>query len=365
MRTFALVLAIAVLGTAAGCGSGGQQFALNLPVQSFYVVDMSISDAFDHTSEAASVKQEQSLELRLRYTVKKVAEDGTHTIDVLFQTIKNRQKNPGGSAKFDTSKDDATIPVEFYPFRVLTGQSVEIDVSAQGKVTTVRGGSQLAKQLLSGFDVGDQILSRRLQASRDYLQEQFTEAAFKEVLQHLFARLPSESAGLQDQWTSESTYTKTLPRKESTSHTLAGLAEDRALVHTKADVTPQAMTKLSLGPNLAMRFNVNGTRDGEIYLDPKTGRQLSGKWTLNVKGKEFFDGPEGTPSRESGVTARSTITVKELSFPKARAQPPKGSAAPKSTESSVQTENPSAAPKKGDTPKTGEAPKPNAGSSQG
>ena len=176
MRTSALVLSIAILGTVAGCGSGGQQFALNLPVQSFYVVDMSISDAFDHTSKAASVKQEQSLDLRLRYTVKKVAKDGTHTIDVLFQTIKNRQKNPGGSAEFDTSKDEATIPVEFYPFRVLTGQSVEIDVSSQGEVTSVRGGSQLAKQLLSGFDVGDQTLSRRLQASRDYLQEQFTEA---------------------------------------------------------------------------------------------------------------------------------------------------------------------------------------------
>ncbi len=189
------------------------------------------------------------------------------------------QTTAQGSYRYDSDHPGGDVPVPARPWNALVGESADIRVGPDGRVTAVPGAEPLAGRLLAKMGVA------ATPEAIGAVRRQFGEEALREGLDRLLGVLPAGPVVPGATWTRETTVAQGYPMKLSDAYTLTEAGPSQAVVEVKTAVKPNvAASALDLGGQKA-RFELSGESVGSVRLDRKDGLATAGTRTLKASGK--------------------------------------------------------------------------------
>ena len=198
---------------------------------------------------------------------------------VSWTSLAFAQTTAQGTFRYDSDQPAGDVPVPARPWNALVGESADIRVGPDGRVSAVPGAEALAGRLLARMGVA--ATPETLGAVR----RQFGEEALRAGLDRLLGVLPSGPVVPGATWSRETTVTQGYPMKFSDTYTLAETDPTQVEVAVKTVVRPNiAAPALDLGGQQA-RFELSGESAGSTRLDRKDGLALAGTRTLKASGK--------------------------------------------------------------------------------
>lgn len=248
----------------------------------------------------------------LKFTAEDVAPDGAATLRQTFQSIRMETANPAGKFVFDSTAPDASRDAMAQSLREVTaamiGESVVIEIAADGAVRRVDGASRIAEKI-----------SRVMAASNDPgavqagqgLRATLGDEALKTTFEQTFTRLSGPPVKVGDSWTGQLAMgnpgigritgrsTFTLKAVDGTAD--APLARIEVTLVLKQDVVPPPS-----GPAAMVMTLGDAKGAGEILFAVTGGHIQRSTMRTDMPSTVVMNGPDGSPVT---MESKSTITM--------------------------------------------------------
>ena len=248
----------------------------------------------------------------LKFTAEDVGPDGAATLRQTFQSTRTEMSNPAGQFVFDSAAPQASQDAMAQSVREITlamiGESIVIEMAADGAVRRIEGASRIAdkisKVMAAANDPGTAQAGQGLRAM-------FGDDALKSTFEQTFPRLSAPPAKVGDTWTrplalgnpgvgritGRSTFT--LKALEGPGEAqVARIAVDLAL---KQEGVPPPSGPAAMVMTLGQ---AGGT--GEVLFAVASGRIQRSSMRTDMPSSVVMNGPDGSPIT---MENKSTVTM--------------------------------------------------------
>lgn len=248
----------------------------------------------------------------LKFIAEDVAPDGAATLRQIFQSTRTEMSNPAGTFVFDSTAPDASQDAMAQSVREITqaliGESVLIEIAADGAVRRIEGGSRIAdkisKVMAASNDPGAAQAGQGLRAM-------LADDALKSTFEQTFPKLSGPPVKVGDTWTGQLALGnpgvgRITGRSTFTVKALEGTA-DAALARIAVDLTlRQDGVPPPSGP-AAMVMTLGDARGtGEVLFATAAGQIQRSTMRTDMPTSVVMNGPDGSPVT---IDSKSTITM--------------------------------------------------------
>jgi hypothetical protein len=261
---------------------------------------------------AGTMTMAQTMTQVLKLTAEEVAPDGTATLRQTFQSVRMESNGPMGKVVFDSASfengDSPMVQSMRQVLGAMIGESVLIEMAADGTVRKVDGASRIADKITRVI-AADPAAGAAGQGIKSMLSDD----ALKGTLEQSFPKLPPGPARTGDTWTSqlaignqvmgrilgESTFTLKAP--EGTGD--APLARIGVHLALKQEVVPPPS-----GPAGMVMTLGDARGEGEIVFDVARGHIQRSTMRSDLPSSVTMNTPEGTVTTMNNKTT-TTVTM--------------------------------------------------------
>ena len=265
---------------------------------------------------AGPVTVVQTVTQVLKFTAEEVAPDGGATLRQTFQSTRTEMSNPAGTFVFDSTAPNASQDPMAQSVREITaamiGESVVIEIAADGSVRRIEGGSRIAdkisKVMAASNDPGAAQAGQGLKAM-------LGDDALKSTFEQTFPKLSGPPVKMGESWTAQLAMgnpgvgritgrsTFTLKAVEGTGETqVARIGVDLAL--RQEGVPPPA------GPAAAVMTLGDARGTGEVLFSVGRGELQRSTMRTDMPSSVVMNGPDGSPvTMENKTTITMTMEL--------------------------------------------------------
>jgi hypothetical protein len=222
-------------------------------------------------------------EMYLKQEVLDVNGEGIADVKITYERIRSEQENSmTGKMTYDSqdSVGNSDSP-SFLGFSQLVGQGFEYSVNPQGKVTSVRGVDSLFERILSGVGKGN---GTEVTQVKNTLKATFGDDAMKSMMEQMMAHLPPSQVAAGDTWGGEVKIAGAMAMTVANEYKLESIEADKAIVSVTGEVRTEKGAGLDLGV-MNVEYDLEGSTDGTMEIDRKTGLPLTVKMSQKLKGQ--------------------------------------------------------------------------------
>lgn len=259
---------------------------------------------------AGPVTVVQTVTQVLKFTAEDVAPDGATTLRQTFQSTRTEMSNPSGTFVFDSTAPGASQDPMAQSVRAITeamiGESILIEIAADGAVRRIEGGSRIAdkisKVMAQSSDPG---AAQAGQGLRAMLGEDALENTFEQT----FPKLSGPPVKVGDSWTAQLAMGnpgvgRISGRSTFTLKAVEGAGE-AAVARIAVDLTlRQDAVPPPSGPAAAVMTLGAARGTGELVFAVGGGRIQRSTMRTDMPSSVVMNGPDGSP-----VTMENKTTI--------------------------------------------------------
>jgi hypothetical protein len=284
------ILAIALLIGLSSCGTqsaggSGEKISLGLHLTRGQVFKQlnTTTQTITQKMMGQSIKVNAKNDMYLKQEVLNVNAEGIADLKVTYARIRSEQENSMTGKQIYDSQDsttDATGP-NFMGFAQLVGQGFEYSINAQGKVTEVRGVDALFDRILNNMGESGGPEMAQVKAT---LKKTFGDDAMKSMMEQMMGHLPPSQIAAGDTWGGEVKMAGVMAMTVANEYKLESIEADKAIISLTGEVKTDEGAGLDLGV-MNVEYNLEGTTDGTMEIDRKTGMPLVMIMNQKLKGQ--------------------------------------------------------------------------------
>lgn len=290
-------------GSTEGTPSAGPKvdLKLNLAEGKTYKLMTTTDQDIQQKPMGQTQNMEQTIGLGLTHTVEGLTEDGNAVVKVTYEKV--RYVNDGnpvlGRTEYDSDNPPAEVPLMAQGFAGLVGQSFNMTITPEGKVTDISGVEDMISKMADGMDVSE---AEKAQM-KEQLKMQFGDQALKESMENTMAIYPENPVGVGDTWEKEVSITSGFPMTVKNRYTVKSVSDSRVILDVESDVTTNDAAMDVGGMNID--YDLGGSQSGVIEIDRNTGWVVKSTMTQDINGDVAAQGMNWP------ISIKSEISVKE------------------------------------------------------
>ena len=281
-----LVVSLLLLVVWSGCnkssGGSGEKITLALKLEKGQVFKQlnKTDQTINQKVMGMATTTKMVTEMYLKQEVLDVA-DGKANVRVTYERVRSEQENSmAGKMVYDSQDTTAGEPdAQFMGYAGLIGKGFEYTINSEGKVTEVRGVDALFDEIMSKVEGG--VAAEQMKST---LKQTFGEEAMKGMMEQMTAHLPSSQVAEGDTWGGEIKMSGPMAMKIANTYTLDKIEADKAVVSLTGEVATNEDANLDLGV-MKVEYKLEGTTEGTLEIDRKTGMVLSMKMNQKISGE--------------------------------------------------------------------------------
>jgi Family of unknown function (DUF6263) len=207
--------------------------------------------------------------------------DGVADIRITYARIRSEQENSmTGKQVYDSQDSSANADSpSFMGFAQLVGQGFEYSINEQGKVSSVRGVDALFERILGAVGEGGPQMAQ----VKATLKASFGDEAMKSMMEQMMGHLPPSQIAAGDTWGGEVRLAGAMAMTVANEYKLESIEADKAIVSVTGEVKTDKGAGLDLGV-MNVEYDLEGTTDGTMEIDRKTGLPMVMKMNQKLKG---------------------------------------------------------------------------------
>jgi len=187
-------------------------------------------------------------------------------------------------------------------FSKMIDQSLVAVIEPDGTIKSVTGMDAVAENMVKAIAEDGQLSGQVMAAQlSEQMKQQFNDDAMKISFQHSFKIYPANAVKAGDSWNEESAMSvNNMNTTYITKYTLKEVKNNMATVAVESVV--------AMDPGATMEGKLDGTQNGTILVDVKTGLPVTNDITMNIKGNVKTQGMD----IEMDLSAQTKTTTKEI-----------------------------------------------------
>lgn len=166
----------------------------------------------------------------------------------------------------DGSNEKNPIAMMKKVFSAIVGKSFMMKANEEGKILEISGFKEMIGSMLDSLDLDSTAKMQSMAA----LNDQFNDEAVKDQFAQLFYIFPNKQVKKGDSWVKTYAAAGKLPAHYSTTYTVKEVDGDFVTLSAKSKIEPSG------------DINLNGTQNGELLVDSKTGLVVNAKFDNNI-----------------------------------------------------------------------------------
>ena len=239
------------------------------------------------------------------YEVQQVADDGTATCKVTYNSVQMKMSMAGFDMEFDSAKPVAGASPLVKPFTALVGQSFTLRISPAGHVTDVQGTEAINEKMFKSLELPDESMRATVEK---LAREQFgAESIGESMEQAIGGNFPDGPVDIGDSWVKRTSTARPYPMNLETKFTLKERKNGIAVIDVVSKISPNPAAKpMQVGP-MTMTYAFTGERTGQLEIEEASGWTVGATYTQQMSGTINAEGgPQGTMS----IPISGTITTR-------------------------------------------------------
>ncbi len=276
---------------AIGMAAGQEKIKLGLRLEEGQTYGLKMVQEQDVRQTFMGQQQEMSQTLAVAYAfrVEDRLADGTLRITATYQDLKLRIESPLGVSEYDSQRPSEGSSELMTGFAALAGQSIGMQISAQGQILRIEGVEAILTRMIESLDMPQgpdrQELEERIKA-------QFGKEALLESFGNIMAIYPLHPVSVGESWTRRLSINQGLPMIFQNRWTLRQRHDGVALLDLVSQVEPNREGDAVEMAGMKLRYDMRGQQQGSIELQESSGWILRGSMALDFQGEVKVEGSD-------------------------------------------------------------------------
>lgn len=319
-RRFSLpFVAFALLALFVSCPAHGQEktkLRLNLKAGQSYTIAMTMDQKITQTVAGNAQNIAQTIGMTFTLKPSKLDPDGTIHGTYTYDAVRVKMNAPGMVVDYDSATAvDGAVPNNpmAQTFAALVGQSLEVVMTPDGRVTDLKGADRLMEAVVNSV----QLPPGARAGLEQQIKSQFGDEALKRQFEQMTAIYPEKPVGVGDAWTVEQRMNMGFPMVLKTAYTLKSLSGGKATADVEGTIETGAAAAADgeaaegdAAPAPGQpATELSGTQAGTLVIDQATGWLTSGTMKQDIKGKVTVNA--GGQKIEIPMTIKSDIKFEQ------------------------------------------------------
>lgn len=220
-----------------------------------------------HYFSGKEIQTTQKYSINYAFKVINIANDGTYTITVTFDTF-SFELDAGEEKLVYNSEDPSTHtnPETVY-MKGMIGFSFTIQLSPLGKLDIVDGAS-LIPNLIARMNIENEDTKLLLKES---LENLYSADHMKEALSVFFVEYPEKKITLGHSWQLSQTKSKDFPLQSQTGFSVKEITEKTAIVNMSSLLSTPKNSSTKMSETETIQYELQGTQSGPLTIGLATG----------------------------------------------------------------------------------------------
>lgn len=283
----ALLVLLSVMGTL-----GAQEkvrLGLHLEAGRSYGLRMVQEQTVSQTYMGEEQEMSQKMGIAYTFDVEQLTEDGTAWVTATYRAVSFRMESPMGIAEFDSEHPSEEGSPAAQGFGALAGQSIRMQVSAQGRILKIEGVEAVLSRMIEAFGVGDGPGRQELE---ERLKTQFGQEALMESFGNIMNIYPQIPVAVGESWKQQFSVSQGMPMIFENTWTLRAREGGVATLDLVSEVAPNSEAEAVEMAGMKLRYDMSGRQTGSIDLQESSGWILRGSMALDFQGQVEVEGAD-------------------------------------------------------------------------
>lgn len=235
------------------------------------------------------------------FTVTEITSTGDYIIKAGLVAYSLQTKGANGEMKYD-SATDKEVPAFAETTAVSLNQFYFFTLSPLGKISDVKvpeGLLDKVNKILEGMGEAAQIAGSAA-------TQGVTAEGFQKSMQGYFMNFPEGGVEPKTPWTQTDKVSQMVLLNVKTSFELSKASKDANEIKISSQITQDPATPPMEMQGATITYDLNGTKEGTLVLDPATGMPISSEGVTSISGSLSVDSPDMPTPMSIPMTVRST-----------------------------------------------------------
>jgi hypothetical protein len=311
-RNSAHVIAIMFL-TAAFCFAQGEQNSKNKIVLKFnlepntsYLSTTEMNQTITQKISNNEQKMIQEMLMTWQYDVLDKDSSGSLEIDLTYKRVKTVQDFGQRKIEYDSDNPPDTLDPSMRAMESLVGDQLTMRISPDGKVTGLKGISEMQQKMIEAMDIPD---SLQQSVYTNDLKKQFGEDAIRQSIEQIIGFYPSKPVRVGDSWKSGMDKSGGFPMRIESNYTLKSRVAGVDSIDVSSQIKNNPENNVVKMGAVSMTYNIDGNQTGTILVEENTGLPISSNLNLNFSGSLRMSGMPDQESQTWPISASGTVNV--------------------------------------------------------
>ena len=248
----------------------------------------------------------QELLMTWQYDVLDRDSTGSLEIGLTYKRVKTVQDFGEQKVEFDSDNPPDTLDPSTKAMASLVGDQLSMRISPKGKVTGLKGISEMQEKMIEAMDIPD---SLQQSVYINDLKKQFGEDAIRQSIEQIIDFYPSKPVQIGDSWKSGMDKSAGFPMRIESNYTLKSRVNGVDSIDVSSQIKNNPENNVVKMGAVSMSYNIDGNQTGTILVEENTGLPISSNLNLNFSGSLRMSGMPDQEPQIWPISANGTVKV--------------------------------------------------------
>ncbi len=263
--------------------------------------------------EGMEQKTKQSMLFEYVYEVLDVKDD-IYLTQITYERVKTDMMSPGMDQTYDSANPPEEISPSLKGVAMLVGKSFTLEFKKDGEVLKLEGLDAIFNTMLDSLDIADETMKETF---AEQMRSQFGDEAMKKSMEGMHRIYPEKPVAIGESWKRTLNISSgPVPMQVQNEWTLLAVEGNEAVIGIKSKVLPIDGAKPLEMMNLSIRYEIEGSQEGNIRLQMENGwtnesvinQKMGGE--VEMSGMLKLGAPEDT--KRWPISFVSTYSIRQL-----------------------------------------------------
>ena len=224
--------------------------------------------------------------------------------EVTLSNMKMAVKSPMGVQEFSSDTPNATDPSSML-MQELTKNPFKVTLTQSGRVVEIDANTAIEKAVNSVSTLSDD--QRKM--VKGQFSEQFGDATIKQNLENIFAYYPPKNVK-GEKWNSNQRMKSMVEVGIQNENEVTDVTNESVTIKYVGEMASPETNEPTMLNGMSAKYAINGTSEGTVTIDVKTGWIIKNNLVQNLKGNiDFMPNAQMPNGMQVPITATNTVTV--------------------------------------------------------
>lgn len=279
---------------------------LNLEPNTSYLSTTDMNQTITQKISNDERKMNQEMLMTWQYDVLDRDSTGNFEIDLTYKRVKTVQDFGERKVEYDSDNPPDTLDPSMKAMASLVGDQLSMRISPDGKVTGLKGISEMQEKMIEAMDIPD---SLQQSVYINDLKKQFGEDAIRQSIEQIIGFYPSKPVRVGDSWKSGMDKSAGFPMRIESNYTLISRVNGVDSIDVSSRIKNNPENNVVKMGAVSMSYNIDGNQAGTILVEENTGLPISLNLNLNFSGSLRMSGMPDQEPQTWPISANGTVNV--------------------------------------------------------